>query len=494
MLDRAPLMTEQSLVPSWKRGLSTAGLSLCVVWLAGIVPAQPAPTRPNILIIVTDDERAVGGLDVEPTVRSWLKSGGTTFTHAYATTPLCCPSRASIITGFYAHNHGILGAADIRRNLKTVDSMNVFPSFQRGGYRVGLYGKYLNSWGLDDDGSMNPSAWAPRGVDDYAIVPSVTSWYDDMQADGTARWDVNGTEIRSPDYSTTHIGESVLSFIEANHAANNSQPWLAYVAPIVPHSPGTPEAKYADAPIPHQSLSPAQRERDRTDKPAWLRRAAPAGIAGVRSLQRRQLRSLMSVDDMVAHIRSALLRLGEEENTIVVYASDNGVAWGEHGRRAKNTPYLESVGIPLYVRGPGIEEGGVRQDMVALIDLAPTLLTAAGIPYPSDFDGYDLFDGHARHRLLLELNNRAGFPVPSWRAVLATRKGSPAPAYEFIRYLNTGGTRVANEAYDLADDPWQLSNLHRTAGRPPQRSLWLSKSLSKLMTCRGATCALYEGR
>ena len=477
---------------AWRGLLSTAVLSLCVTTLVGITPADAAQARPNILIIVTDDERTVGTLGVEPTVRSWLKDGGTTFEHAYTTTPFCCPSRASIITGLYAHNHGIMGGADVRDNLKRVDAMNVFPSFQGGGYRVGLYGKYLNTWGLDDDGSLDPGAWTPTGVDDYAIVPSVGSWYDDMQATGTARWDVNGTEFHSPDYSTTFLRESVLSFIEANHAADASQPWLAYVAPIVPHGPATPDGVYANASVPDWHLTPAQTELDRSDKPAWLRRKRPVSLTDMRSFRRSQLRSLMSVDDMVADIRSTLISLGEADNTIVVYTSDNGVAWGEHGRTGKLTPYLESVGVPLYIRGPGIEQGGVRQDMVALLDLAPTLLTAAGIPYPRDFDGHDLFDGHVRQRLLLEIND--GPSVPSWRAVLATRRGSVAPAYEFIRYLTEDGTRLANEAYDLVADPWQLVNLHRTGNDPPARSAWLSSWLTKAMTCQGATCAAYEGR
>jgi arylsulfatase A-like enzyme len=474
--------------------LPTAVLTLYVASFVGIVPAHAAPSQPNILLIVTDDERAVGTLGVEPTVRSWLKADGTTFAHAYGTTPFCCPSRASIITGLYAHNHGIMGPGDIRSNLKSVDAMNVFPSFESGGYKVGVYGKYLNSWGLDDDGSMDPGAWTPTGVDDYAIVPSVRSWYDDMKVDGTARWDVNGTEIRSPDHSTTHIRKSVVSFIEANHAADPSQPWLAYVAPIAPHSPATPDAGYADAPVPPWHLTPAQTEKDKTDKPAWLRQINPVSMPKIRSLRQRQLRSLMSVDDMLKEIRSTLTSLGEKDNTIVIYASDNGVAWGEHGQQGKMTPYVESVGVPLYMFGPGIQEGAVRQDMVALLDLAPTLLTAAGIPYPRDFDGHDVFDGHVRHRLLLELKTAPGFRVPSWRAVLANRSGSSAPAYEFIRYVSADGVRLANEAYDLAHDPWQLSNLHRTMVHPPIRSAKLSQSLSKLMTCQGATCALYEGR
>jgi arylsulfatase A-like enzyme len=481
-------------LPRWTRILSLAALSLCAVSLSGIEPALSA-AQPNILIIVTDDERAVGTLGVEPTVRSWLKSGGTTFNHAYATTPLCCPSRASIITGLYAHNHGITGSADTRSNLRAVDAMSIFPSFRSGGYKVGLYGKYLNSWGLDDDGSLNPGAWTPTGLDDYAIVPGGGSWHNDMRIDGSARWDVNGTAIRSPKYSTSFIRDSALSFIEENDAADDPQPWLAFIAPIVPHRPATPENKYMAAPVPDWQLTPAQREKDRTDKPAWLRRIAPRGMTGIRSFRLNQLRTLMSVDDMVSDIRAKLVELGEGDNTIVIYTSDNGLAWGEHGRVGKQTPYLESVGVPLYIRGPGIRAGGVRQDMVALLDLAPTLLTAAGIPYPRDFDGHDMFDGHSRRRLLLEYDSAPGLGgVPSWRAVIATGTGSAAPAYEFIRYLRIDGSRLEDEAYNLANDPWQLSNLHRRGVSPPTRSLRLAQSLSKLATCSGVTCAKYEGR
>ncbi|HEX7248500.1 MAG TPA: sulfatase-like hydrolase/transferase [Actinomycetota bacterium] len=455
-----------------------------------IEPALAAAKPPNILIIVTDDQRAAGTLEVQPTVRSWLSGDGTTFTNAYATTPLCCPSRASIITGLYAHNHGITGDGNNSGKLHAVDAMSVLPSFQAAGYTTGLYGKYLNSWGLNDDGTMDPGAWRPTGVDDYALVPSVRGWYEDMKTDGAARWDVNGTVTRSPLYSTTFIGSSVQSFIQANDAANDAEPWLAYVAPIVPHAPATPDAIYAEAPTPEWRLTPAQAEDARSDKPAWLRNTPPAGVGYVRSLRTRHLRSLMSVDDLVSDIRSTLVELDEHDDTIVIYTSDNGFAWGEHGRIGKGTPYLESVKVPLYIRGPGIGAGKVREDIVALLDLAPTLLAAAAIQFPREFDGHDLFDGYVRQRLLLEIDSRPGNHVPSWRAVLSTRNGSVTPAYEFIRYLDDDGSRLANEAYDLVDDRWQLSNLYRTRTYPPKPDPWLSE----LMTCQGAACALAEGR
>ena len=469
--------------------LAATTLALSTMSLGDIKPALAALKPPNILIIVTDDQRAAGTLGVQPTVRSWLRDEGTTFTNAYATTPLCCPSRASIITGLYAHNHGITNGITAGK-LQSVDAMNVFPSFQAAGYRTGLYGKYLNSWGLNENGTMDPGAWRPTGFDDYALVPSVRGWYADMRADGAARWDVNGTVTRSALYSTTFIGESAGSFIRANEAANDARPWLAYVAPIVPHGPATPDDVYADVRTRDWRRTPAQEEEDRRDKPSWLRDAAPADVSYIASLRTRQLRSLMSVDDMVKELRSTLVELGEHDDTIVIYTSDNGLAWGEHGRTGKGTPYLESVQVPLLMRGPGIGAGEVREDIVALLDLAPTMLTAAGIPFPREFDGHDLFDGRVRRRLLLEIDGRPGKQVPSWRAVLSARNGAVTPAYEFIRYLEEDGSRLANEAYDLVSDRWQLSNLYRTRTDPPKPDPWLSE----LMTCQGAACALAEGR
>lgn len=470
--------------------LVAAALTLSAVPFGATGPANAAMTAPNILIIVTDDQRAAGTLGVQPTVRSWLRDEGTTFSHAYATTPLCCPSRASIITGLYAHNHSITGDGNNVGKLRMVDGMSVFASFQAAGYRTGLYGKYLNSWGVNDDGTMDPGAWRPTGFDDYAVAPSVKDWYTDMRADGSARWDVNGSVTRSPQYSTTFIGESVRSFIRANDATRDAQPWVAYVAPIVPHAPAAPDEMYAEAPTPYWHRTPAQSEEDRTDKPSWLRNTAPARLGYVASLRSRQLRSLMSVDDMVSDIRSTLVELDEHEDTIVIYTADNGLAWREHGLTGKGTPYLESVQVPLYVRGPGIGAGVVREDIVALLDLAPTMLTAAGIPFPRELDGHDLFDGRFRRRLLLEMDGRPGRAVPSWRAVLSTRGASAAPAYEFIRYLKEDGTRLTNEAYDLVNDRWQLSNLYRTRADPPKPDRWIAA----LMTCGGAACALAEGR
>jgi arylsulfatase A-like enzyme len=475
-----------------RRMWSRIGLGIALATLfpiASIPPALSAAKPPNILLIVTDDQRAAGTLGVQPTVRSWLRAGGTNFAHAYATTPLCCPSRASIITGLYAHNHGITGDGNNAGKLHAVDAMNVFPSFQAAGYRTGLYGKYLNSWGLREDGTMDPDAWRPTGFDDYALLPSVKGWYSDMRADGAARWDVNGTITRSPRYSTTFIGDSVQSFIRANDDANDARPWLAYVAPIAPHAPATPDEVYADVRIPHWRRTPAQEEEGRRDKPSWVRHARPPDVRYVTSLRTRQLRSLMSVDDMVNELRSTLVELGEHQDTIVIYTSDNGLAWGEHGLTGKGTPYVESVHVPLFMRGPGIGAGEVREDIVALLDLAPTMLTAAGIPFPREFDGHDVFDGRIRRRLLLEIDSRPSQLVPSWRAVLASR-GSTAPAYEFIRYLSEDGSRLANETYDLVHDRWQLSNLSRTQADPPLPHPWLSE----LMTCRGSACARAEGR
>ncbi len=450
--------------PVFGRRLRKRSPVLLVVALTASIPtvlptAASAEERPNILIVVTDDQRSTGTFQLMPEVRR-LGAEGAIFDSAYATTPFCCPSRASIFTGLYAHNHLAKVGGLTLDEFNAVNDESVIPDFRAAGYQTGFYGKYLNGW---------PQI-APAGFDDWAIMPSVFAYYNGEP------WNVNGVqEPQDGTYSTHFLRDRALSFL-ASTEADDSSPWLIFMAPITPHAPATPEPAYADLPV---SAFTPRSEEDRSDKPAWLRAITPPDAAQIISSRKKVLRSLKSIDDMLGAVRQRLVETGEE-NTIIVFTSDNGMQWGDHGLVGKTTPYIPSVRVPLYVSWPGHIVPGRRSNIVALLDLPSTLLDLASVPTSKVLDGRSIF-GSPRSRLLLEFYSWPGYRVPTWKAFLT-------PTLEYIEYYRLDGTYLAREAYDMVDDRKQLRNLYRdgvSGNEPPSRS---HRRLRRLATCDGTAC------
>jgi len=391
---------------------------------------------PNILIILTDDQRESGTMQALPATRRVFARGGTRYTQAYATTPNCCPSRASIFTGKYAHNH------KVKRNIiGDAPQLNQQSTVQRyvrdRGYRTGIYGKYLNNW--------EPSE-SPPFFDDWAIFSRPNHYYN-------VNFNVNGIVQNIEGYSNQYITKRSLRFLRGSEA-DDTRPWFLYMAPYAPHMPAVSEPAYRSIRIRALPSSPAREELDRLDKPFHIqvRRASVRRAADIR---KKQLRSLRSVDDMVREVFAELDRLGEV-NTLAFFLSDNGYLWAEHGVIGKTMPYIESVKIPFFVRWPGrIPAGAQDSRLVANIDLAPTILDAAGIqPDPElPMDGRSLFTGAQRDRLLLEYWPEASGRPPMWASILT-------PTYQYIEYyLYDQTTLLYSEYYNLSTDPWQLSNV-----------------------------------
>jgi arylsulfatase A-like enzyme len=424
---------------------------------------SPAPTPPNVLVIMTDDQRAAGTMGVMDASRRVLADRGTTFTQAFATTPFCCPSRASVFTGRYAHNHGVL--VNVAGNQDLLDqSTTVQYHLQQAGYRTGIFGKYLNGWNLRS---------GPPHFDEWAIFDaSETGYYDGL-------WNVDGRPQRVRTYSTTYIRTRAEKFIEA--AQDDARPWLLFVHTSAPHRPFVPAPRYADAIVPVLRTNPAIREKDRADKPPWLRsRNLPLKFA--RGTYRQQLRTLMSVDDLVSRISDVLAETGEEDNTLVFFLSDNGYLWGEHKVRTKMLPYTQSIRIPLILRWPGRVAEGTQDDrLAATIDIAPTIFDATGVePEQQALDGRSLLDDWDRKRLLVEF--WAAFGRDTWAGI---RSRSAL----YVEYYKADGETVTfRELYDLEADPWELDNL--LAGRKslPVRVDDLHDLLVRDRTCAGENC------
>jgi arylsulfatase A-like enzyme len=403
-------------------------------WLLAPIAANAQANRPNILVIITDDQPAAGTFAVMPDLGSWLIRGGTRYIRAFAPTPLCCPSRASLFSGRYAHNHGLLG---IQPASGLDQSRTIQRALHDAGFRTAIFGKYLNRWKLEE---------RPPHFDVWATF---SKGHPGGYFGGT--WNVGGKLRTISTYSTDYISNRAARFIRRREVADD-RPWFLYLAPFAPHTKPIPEPSYENAAVPAWWRTPAMRETNRRDKPRYVR-AQSVTAHFVASVRAAQLRTLMSVDDMVGRVMR-LLRELEERNTLVVFVSDNGYQLGEHSLIGKTTPYTASIRVPLLVRWPGhVPAGAVAGPLVSIVDIAPTIARAAGVVPGWAMDGRSLLGTAPRSALLTEFWRVPDATTPRWASIRTTR-------YQYVEYYGSAGFRpVVREYYNLVRDPWQLVNL-----------------------------------
>ena len=497
----------------------TAAVALAVGLLAVITAPSSALASPNVLVIVTDDQRTSGTMDVtgplDPMARtkSWFDApNGRRFPEGTATTPLCCPSRSSIFTGRYVHSHGVnslngtkLGPTEgqFLPNTTTPNPQRTTLQYYlsqeaQTPYLTGIVGKYLNRWGtvdnppteisLDDCYDAVPPTKPPFFEKFWVFEHSYSPFC--VNDNGTKKWQWR--------YSTDYVAKKAREFITAAEG-EEERPWFLYVAPFAPHLPFIPRADHADDTPPPFSRSSSFFEQDRTDKPDFYRKALNIGAFegdedSILRDRSSQLLSLKSVDEMVDSIMNELaLREGNEE-TLAIFTSDNGYMWGEHGKVGKNLPYLESVRVPFYIRGPGITPG-VDQRLAANIDIAPTVLDAAsGIDPPASMDGQSLLDQSKKRNRLLTENWQVGGPEGYYRHWSSLR----TPTFHYIEHYKATGAApgpncpgvVGNlckavEYYDLTSDPLENENLMLGDRRDDPPLQKLSEQLAADKVCSG---------
>lgn len=426
--------------------------------------SSPQAERPNVLVVITDDMRP-DGLDAMPFTVKWLIQGGRTYTNAYATTPLCCPSRASIFTGRYAHNHGVLKNHD-SHDLDTERTIMAYLQKQTD-YRTALVGKYLNSWKVEED-PPHFDLWASYSGRYYGKP-----------------FNVNGTPQPTNDYSTYHMAKRSTQFLRA-FEKDDEDPWFLYVATVAPHAPFTIAPQHKAQPVPllgrRSGPAPSLRERDLSDKPDVPSR--PFSLERTRQLRKKQWRTLLSVDDMMRKLRGVLARLEEEEDTVVIFTSDQGILQGEHGLFAKRLPYTESIRMPLLIRWPGKVEQGADTRLVANVDIAPTIMELTGVAPDEPLDGVSLLSDVERSELFIE-------QLENWRVGLADWRSIRTEEAQYIEYYGRGGNLIDREYYDLVADPFQLLNLlgdDDPANDPEVTDL--SGDIEELSTCAGSACVV----
>ena len=443
------------------------GLVLLIVPVPGAAqdPLPPLEDeRPNILLIVTDDQRATGTLGVMPETRRIFGRKGLHFPNAYATTPLCCPSRASILTGQYVHNHGLETNSD--SDLPQERTLQRY--LDQAGYETAIFGKYLNGWTLDRN---------PPHFDEWAIfAKSADAYYG-------GQWNVNGQVQSVPTYATNFIRNQALQFTVKTLVP--PRPWFLILTPPAPHAPYQPESRYYNAPVPKWDPPPSVYERDRSDKPPFFRRNH-SDLTKARNIRRKQLRTLMSVDDMVEAIFDTLKTTGQADNTFAIFLSDNGYLWNEHGLigsvLSKNNPYRESIRVPLFLRWPGHFPPGLNDPrLVATIDILPTILDALEIDPSHPLDGRSLLDHWTRDRMLVEYHAGARELAGDWASSVTHRS-------IYTEYYGDDGSVGFSEYYDLIDDPWQLENRFGSDGFPDAEDPAVATELTSDRVCVGSSC------
>jgi arylsulfatase A-like enzyme len=442
---------------TWLVAIATFATAFPVIASAEGETPTPRGLRtslPNIVLILTDDQRA-DTLRFMPSVQRLLVDEGIRFSNGYVVNPLCCPSRSSILTGAYSHTTGVY--------TNDPDMHGGFPAFRDGstiatwlhaaGYRTSLFGKYLNGYGV--------TTYVPPGWDEWFSTFKDGGYYDYAAvADG----DAMRFGHDPADYGTTVLRERAVSFIRSTEP---SQPLFMYFAPHAPHEPAIPERRDRDAFVsesPRRTIS--YDERDVSDKPDHVRRLGRIDAETRRDIDEfrlSQIQTLQSVDRSVAVLIDTLEDTGRLENTMIVFTSDNGMFWGEHRLRGKSQVYEEAIGVPFVVRYDALIENARTDEGLALnIDLAPTFAELAGVTAPGA-DGRSLLprlrspSASWRDAFLVEHMAKGSYGAPTFCAIHTDR-------YVLVRYA-TG----EEELYDLVRDPQQMENVATSTRYVEQR-------------------------
>jgi arylsulfatase A-like enzyme len=495
-----------------RRGLAaTAAAAAAIAGIAAAVvfagaPGGPEPAAagaqspPNIVVLLTDDQEPES-LKVMNTVANELKDKGVTMKRYYNNFPLCCPSRATLLTGQYAHNHDILANQAPEGGFGKFDELHgndYLPLWlQQAGYTTGFVGKFMNEYAEPDEYGTTPTT-VPRGWNDWrALAPANAQYFDyTLNQNGV----LTGYGARNRDYSTDVFTTKAKKFIR--RSAPSASPFFLLLGYAAPHgggggSPGR-SCNRGARPAPRHlralrkldkkerfAFPPSFNEAKITDKPTSVQQMGPLTAGQIRDIKRKRRcawESLLAVDESVGEVTAELERAGENRDTYVFFLSDNGYLRGEHRiRNQKRYLYEESARVPFIVRGPGVARGESSFDVVANADLTSTLLQISGASPGTPQDGVSLLPNF--HNPNAETGRAILLEAYAGQEILGLRTS---------RYLYTEwDTQLPQpelELYDTYVDPYQLQNL---AHDPRYGGVVASlrDQLDQLIGCVGAECS-----
>jgi arylsulfatase A-like enzyme len=498
-----------------KRTVALAAAAVLLVPIGQASAQEGAASGPNVVVVMTDDQRSDDLIPL-PKTRRLIGKAGVTFSRFYSSYPVCCPARATFFTGQYAQNHGVgclyPACGGGYSALKQGEYLPVW--LERAGYATAHIGKFLNGYGKERAPDV-PNGWTEW----YGLVDHTTyrMWgykiHEKGPGDegGTTRQYGRVLRQRRRYYQTDVLTGKAVDFVRRR--APDAKPFFLSVAYLAPHHESghtqnltgklvrpapRHRGRYSGMPLPKP---PNYNESNLDDKPwfvgRWNRPISSRREAAIAQRMHERWESLLAVDDGVEDIIEALRRTGELDDTYVIFTSDNGYMQGEHRiPEGKMLPYDASTHLPLLIRGPGLPRGRRTKALAGDVDLAPTILNATPARPSRALDGRSVlpFARNVRLRSLRpflhttagqgargRVNTREGGArgtqtrVPAWSAVRTTR-------WLYVEYK--GGQR---ELFDLKRDPWELRS---RAGDPTIRPLirTLRRALGDLRTCRGRSC------
>jgi arylsulfatase A-like enzyme len=505
-----------------------AASCLLALLLAGGSSQASHGGRPNIIFITTDDQ-TVADMQALPRTQSLVGGNGASFSNSYVSYPLCCPSRATYLTGQFAHNHNVLGNTPPDGGYGMLNDKQTLPVWlQAASYRTVHIGKMPNGYGSPDP-SYVPPGWSTPGTplpdltngEFYGFVPDPPSAYYGFKLNE------NGTVVQylPADYQTDVYAEKAVEAIDdhVDTPAFATRPLYMEVHFFAPHDPADPATRhlglYAAAELPRDA---SYNEKNVKDKPKWLRRVKRLGSglrAKILARHRKRLESLLAVDEAINAIVSKLAVEGLLNETYIVFTSDNGYMQGQHRlHQGKFVAHDPSAKVPLMIRGPGIPTGATSRELVSNVDLVKTFLDISGaspqitvdgrslLPYATDsalrsnrpllFEtgrpiaiadpaGASAAGGKGRRKRSskrvknLDLDNTAQLArtvkPPKYRALRTKR-------YLMIKYSDGG-----RELYDMRKDPLQVESVYDD---PAYKDVvrWMLKRIKKFTRCQGEDC------
>ncbi len=469
-------------------------VAIAVAFAADSDAVAQGAEPPNVVVVMTDDQTAESMKVMTQTQALIGGQQGASFTNSYVNLPLCCPSRATFLTGQYAHNHDVttneLPNGGFYKFDAAYGSANLATALEGAGYHTALVGKYMNDYGAPPpDPAPVPDGWSEF----YSTLEPTNP-----EAYGY-KLNENGATVSYGNAVADHKTDVLTAKARQVIAARSAQPepfflWLSYTAPHGGGPDPSPQAPMncdpGPQPAPRHAASanaeplpqpPNFNEADVSDKPPSISGSPSLSNAQIDTLRGRYrctLEALLSVDEGVANVVADLNASGELDNTLIVFTSDNGFFNGEHrDDQGKGKHYEPSTRVPLLIRGPGVAAGTVEDELVTNADLAPTILDAAGVAPPVPPDGLSLlplFSGAEWQRQELLLENR------TYAAVHDDR-------YVYVEHT-AGADNGEVELYDLALDPFELQNRQ---GDPAYANVqaFLANRLAQLKSCAGAACS-----